>query len=102
MGRLLTAFMEDQRIKASSNNQLLSAPGSAQKYSIANDLLTAREMDVLLLLCEPLSNKEIANKLYLSPSTVKRHTINLYSKLGVHSRREAVATAINLGIITPA
>jgi LuxR family maltose regulon positive regulatory protein len=96
--RILSTFMEDQRIKTSSNNQLLSAPGSAQNYSVANDLLTAREMDVLVLLREPLSNKEIANKLYLSPSTVKRHTINLYGKLGVHSRREAVATAIKLGI----
>ena len=101
--RLLAAFVDEQRKKTSSNNQLLSAgPGSAQNYSVANDLLTAREMDVLILLREPLSNKEIASKLYLSPSTVKRHTINLYGKLGVHSRREAVATAIDLGIITTA
>ncbi len=99
--RILSTFMEDQRIKTSSNNQLLSAPGSAQNYPAANDLLTAREMDVLILLREPLSNKEIASKLYLSPSTVKRHTINLYGKLGVHSRREAVATAIKLGIFPP-
>ena len=46
--RILSTFMEDQRIKTSSNNQLLSAPGSAQNFSVANDLLTAREMDVLI------------------------------------------------------
>ncbi len=98
--RILTAFADEQRKKVGSHIQLPAAPGSAQSFPAANDLLTAREMDVLILLREPLSNKEIASKLYLSPSTVKRHTINLYGKLGVHSRREAVATAINLGIIT--
>ena len=85
----------------SSNHQLPAAPGSAQNFPAANDLLTAREMDVLMFLREPLSNKEIASKLYLSPSTVKRHTINLYGKLGVHSRREAVATASKMGILPP-
>jgi LuxR family maltose regulon positive regulatory protein len=98
---ILAAFIEEQRLLASNNNQLPSAPGSAQNYSVANDLLTPREMDILMLLRGPFSNKEIANKLYLSPSTVKRHTINLYGKLGVHSRKEAVATAIKLGIFPP-
>ena len=48
--------------------------------------LTGRELEVLALLRERLSNKEIAHKLGLSPTTVKRHTANLYGKLDVNRR----------------
>lgn len=60
--------------------------------------LTQREIEVLNLLREPVSPKEIALKLNISYSTVKRHTINLYGKLGVSSRWDAVAQAEALGI----
>jgi len=63
--------------------------------------LTPRELDVLRLMAEPLSTKEIARQLYLSPSTVKRHSINLYAKLCVNSRWDAVAKARELGILPP-
>ena len=63
------------------------------------DPLTNREMDVLTLLAERLSNKEIAKELYISESTVKRHTITIYQKLDVHRRREAVGKAKAMGII---
>ena len=86
-------------VKRSDGNihQIAVCPVQHQNHPVIAEPLTAREMDVLMLLREPLSNKEIASQLYLSPSTVKRHTINLYGKLGVHSRREAVAAAIDLG-----
>lgn len=61
--------------------------------------LTSREIDVLLLLRERLSNKEIAGKLYVSTQTVKRHTVNIYGKLGVNRRWDAVTKAENLGIL---
>ena len=61
--------------------------------------LTARELEVLGLLAEGLTNPEIARQLVISLPTVKTHTRNVYGKLGVHSRREAVARARTLGIL---
>jgi LuxR family transcriptional regulator, maltose regulon positive regulatory protein len=53
--------------------------------------LTTREREVLALLGEPLSNKDIARRLHISYATVKRHTVTIYGKLGVNSRWEAVS-----------
>ena len=61
--------------------------------------LTDREREILMLLAKRFSNKEIAAELVISPMTVKRHTINIYQKLYVQSRREAVEAAQRLGII---
>jgi ATP/maltotriose-dependent transcriptional regulator MalT len=63
--------------------------------------LTNRELDVLELLTRQLSNKEIADKLYISTTTVKSHIQNLYGKLNVRKRREAVEKAKALGILRP-
>ena len=53
------------------------------------------------MLRERLSNKEIAHMLGLSPATVKRYTVNLYGKLGVGKRSDAVIKAEALGILPP-
>ena len=58
-----------------------------------------REQQILALMSERLSNKEIANSLHISPVTVKRHAANIYQKLGVHGRRQAVAKATGLGML---
>jgi len=63
------------------------------------DPLTDREMDVLSLLAQRYSNKEIATRLYITPATVKRHTVNIYQKLEVNGRRQAVERAMALGIL---
>ncbi len=63
--------------------------------------LTDRETVILELLAKRYSNKEIAAELFISPATVKRHTVNLYQKLSVHSRREAVMAGRALELIPP-
>jgi len=61
--------------------------------------LTDREMEVLTLMVQGLNNREIGEKLFVSPSTAKFHVGNILSKLGVDSRAEAVAIAIQNGIV---
>jgi DNA-binding NarL/FixJ family response regulator len=57
-------------------------------------VLSAREMEILLLVARGLSNCQIASSLMLSEGTVKRHLANLYPKMGVSSRGEAVRQAL--------
>jgi DNA-binding CsgD family transcriptional regulator/tetratricopeptide (TPR) repeat protein len=64
-------------------------------------LLTAREMDVLRLLAEGLSNAEVAGRLFLSEKTVGHHVSAVLRKLGEPTRSRAVAAAIRQGIVTP-
>lgn len=66
-----------------------------------SDSLTPREMDVLRLLVEGHSNKEIARSLHLVEETVKFHVRHILDKLGVQSRTQAVLAAIRLRIIFP-
>ena len=70
----------------------------------ADDLiepLSERELEVLQLIAEGLTNQEVANRLYLSLHTVKVHARNIYGKLGVKNRTQAVAKGRALGILTP-
>ncbi len=63
--------------------------------------LTAREMEVLRLIAQGKTTREIANKLVLSPRTVQRHTTNIYLKINARNRAEATAFALNEPLITP-
>jgi DNA-binding NarL/FixJ family response regulator len=63
-----------------------------------DDLLTVREQEVLNLVAKGLSNAEIAGNLYISEGTVKRHLTNIYLKLDVRSRVNAINKAIKIGI----
>ncbi|MDQ2652133.1 MAG: LuxR C-terminal-related transcriptional regulator [Chloroflexota bacterium] len=62
--------------------------------------VTEREREVLEALCQRLSYKEIADQLFISPLTVKRHASSVYSKLGVAGRNDAVRMARELGWLT--
>jgi len=63
--------------------------------------LSEREIEVLQLIAEGLTNQEVATRLYLSLHTVKVHARNIYGKLGVKNRTQAVAKARALGILSP-
>jgi LuxR family maltose regulon positive regulatory protein len=62
--------------------------------------LSAREREVLDLLAEGLTNREIAQQLYLSPNTVRVHTFHIYGKLGVNNRTQATARARELDLLS--
>ncbi|UCC54938.1 MAG: response regulator transcription factor [Anaerolineaceae bacterium] len=56
-------------------------------------------LEVLQLIVQGLKNREISARLYLSPNTVKVHNRNIFSKLGVHSRTQAIARARAMGLL---
>ncbi|MFF8875669.1 response regulator transcription factor [Streptomyces massasporeus] len=65
------------------------------------DGLTAREMEVLLLIAEGLNNPEIARRLHVSTATVKTHINNLFTKTGLKDRAQAVRYAYAKGLVRP-
>jgi LuxR family maltose regulon positive regulatory protein len=76
-----------------------SAAAPAPREEAPAEMLTNREIDVLILLSQRLSDKEIAERLVLSPVTVKKYAQRIYRKLGVDNRRAAVAQARRLGLL---
>jgi LuxR family maltose regulon positive regulatory protein len=91
--RVISAFGDGSTFEA-------AVPSASLDESGPGHLLSRRELEVLALLAQRLSNKEIAGQLHISQQTVKRHTNALYKKLDVHGRREAVAKATRLGIFS--
>jgi ATP/maltotriose-dependent transcriptional regulator MalT len=99
--RLLAAFPGRAQVRPEQEPQ---SPNSSVK-GIDDDFvwvepLTEREVQVLALLAQGYSNKTIARKLVLTEGTVKAHAHNIYAKLAVSTRGEAVARARTLGILT--
>jgi LuxR family maltose regulon positive regulatory protein len=92
IGRLLSAFPA-----SGGAEEVIDRRGSAVQDWV--EPLTSRESEVLALLGQHLSNKEIAAELVISSATVKSHTLNIYRKFDVRKRQEAVARAMELGIL---
>jgi len=88
VNQIRSAFPESRHRTASFSQRKLPEP------------LTNRELEILALLAERKTNKEIALQLGITPGTVRQHSYNLYQKLEVGNRREAVARAVDLGLLT--
>lgn len=89
--RLLKAFQAE--LVHTPSHPLTSGP------SALVEPLTKREREVLQLIIAGLSNQEIAAELYLAMGTVKKHITNIYGKLGVRRRAQAIARAKELGLL---
>jgi two-component system NarL family response regulator len=76
--------------------QFSALPG---KQAPLVDDLTPREVDVLTLIAEGLCNKEIAKELFISEKTVKNHINNIFSKLHLYDRSQAILYAIRKGLV---
>ncbi|HET7091048.1 MAG TPA: response regulator transcription factor [Anaerolineae bacterium] len=91
-------------IKAAANGQVQLSPKAAARLMRevrapdSPEALTERETDVLRLLAQGKSNKEIAHQLSLSEKTVKTHVSNILAKLGVPSRTQAALYAVRIGL----
>lgn len=101
---LLTAlFAVDLGLVAAAPDQIGSLLAPGQNFSVPVDgmevSLTPRELEVLTLLTEGLSNKQVSYQLGISEHTVKFHVSSIYNKLGVSNRAEAVRLGIQLGLI---
>ncbi len=78
---------------------ILIADGSADDEPGESSVLTAREREVLVLLSEGHSNREIASSLFVSLPTVKTHLAHIYAKLGAKNRNEALGRAVAGGLL---
>jgi NarL family two-component system response regulator LiaR len=95
-----------EAIKAASGGFSMLAPEATKALIRSNHLrhdvgfdLTEKEHEVLALLVKGLSNQEISNQLHISISTVKYHTANIFSKLGVRNRVEATTIALEHNLV---
>ena len=80
--------------------RLISRFGQQARGNYGHEALTAREQEVLRLLARGLRNKEIAARLFVSERTVNFHLANIYQKLNVSGRTEALSKALEQGLIT--
>ena len=93
-------------VVASAQGQAVLAPAVAARLlgrvrRSASDALSARELEVLELVAQGFTNREAAQRLFVSEATVKTHLLHTYAKLGVKDRASAVAIALSRGYLPP-
>ena len=94
-----------QAVRAVARGEILIQPQLAGRLlsrvgkRAPNDALTTRELEVLRLLARGMRNKEIASRLFVSERTVNFHLANIYQKLNVSGRTEALSRALEQGLI---
>jgi LuxR family maltose regulon positive regulatory protein len=94
--RVLKAFQAEHRKKDPSEPDILTEPRFFEQPP--HHILTRREIEILPLLAEGLSNQDIAARLYIAPVTVKKHLQNIYKKLSAKNRLEALKNSREMGI----
>jgi LuxR family maltose regulon positive regulatory protein len=98
--RIISAFEEEENRNLTNKAKTKSAKLFSEETTHPAEQLTSREIDILKLIAQGLRNREIAEKVYLSPTTVKKHIYNIYQKLEVHTRIEAATKARELNLIS--
>ena len=92
------AFVEKQAFDRHAFLQTVEEARAAAAISSELDVLTAREREVVELLAQGMTNKEIAAELFITTNTVKRHLKSIFEKLDVHTRSAAAAKAVGAGV----
>ena len=94
-------------VRAAARGETVLAPTVAAKLIRSvrtrpdHERLTPREVDVLRLVADGLTNRAIARRLHISEATVKTHLVHTYAKLGVDDRTAAVMSALEQGLLRP-
>jgi two-component system NarL family response regulator len=104
MGYLLKSTPQEEIVRGVEmvyGNVRCIPPDIAKRLAetIGRDELSQRELEVLTLVATGLTNKQIAEKLYISDKTARNHVANCLLKLGAHDRTEATTTAMRRGLI---
>ncbi|HZV51144.1 MAG TPA: response regulator transcription factor [Candidatus Dormibacteraeota bacterium] len=96
----LLAVMAGERVMASAvANRVLEMLTGTTTPKEFYDGLTSREIEILKLLAGGMANKQIAYRLKISEKTVRNHVSNMYEKLGIYDRSQAVLYAVRKGLV---
>ncbi len=93
-------------VRAAAQGEAVLSPAIAtrllgQVRRPAGEMVSERELEVLRLVARGSTNRETADRLFISEATVKTHLLHIYAKLGVNDRASAVAAAYDRGLLTP-